>query len=135
MASYFGLLNLNFNLFDGGRNRQKIQEQQYRIAAQEYQLKERKERIALEVQQAYLLLNQSEKRIALNRLSLEQAVENLRLSFDRLNAGTIVGKDVLDAQTIWQQAYSNIIEAKVEYRINEAYLKKALGENLVQSKF
>lgn len=128
IASYFGVLNLNFNLFDGGRNRQKIQEQQYRIAAQEYQLKEKKERIALEVQQAYLLLNQSEKRIALNRLSLEQAVENLRLSFDRLKAGTIVGKDVLDAQTIWQQAYSNIIEAKVEYRINDAALRKALGE-------
>jgi outer membrane protein len=128
IASYFGLLNLNFNLFDGGRNRQKIQEQQYRIAAEEYRLKERKERIALEVQQAYLLLNQSEKRIALNRLSLEQAVENLRLSFDRLKAGTIVGKDVLDAQTIWQQAYSNVIEAKVEYRINEAAFRKATGE-------
>jgi outer membrane protein len=128
IASYFGILNLSIPLFDGGRNRQKIQEQQFHIAAEEYQLKERKERIALEVQQAYLLLNQSEKRIALNRLSLEQAVENLRLSYDRLKAGTIVGKDVLDAQTIWQEAYSNIIEARVEYRINEAALRKATGE-------
>jgi len=128
LASYYGILSLNFPIFDGGRKRQKIQEQQYRIAAQEYQLKERREQVSLEVQRAYLQLNQSVKRIELSKSSLEQAEENLRLSYDRLKAGTIVAKDVLDAQTIWQQAYSNIIEARVAYRINEAALRKALGE-------
>ncbi len=128
IASYYGVVNLNFPLFDGGRKRQKIQEQQYRIAAEEYQLKERQEQVSLEVQQAYLQLNQSVKRIELCRLSLVQADENLRLSNDRLKAGTIAGKDVVDAQTIWQQAHSTIIEARIEYRIHEAALRKALGE-------
>jgi outer membrane protein len=128
IAAYYGLLSLNFPIFDGGRRRQKIQEQQYRISAGEFQLKERLEQVYLEVQRAYLQLNQSVKSIEISRLSLEQAEENLRLSYDRLKAGTILGKDVLDAQTIWQDAYSSTIEAKVEYRINQAALRKALGD-------
>jgi outer membrane protein TolC len=49
------------------------------------------------------------------------------LSNDRLKAGTITGQDVLEAQTIWQQAFSNIIDAKAAYRIDEAKLYRALG--------
>ncbi len=128
IASYYGVLKLKVPIFDGNRKRQRIQEQQYRIAAEEYQLKEQQERVSLEIKQAYLRLNQSVKHIELSRSSLEQAEENLRLGYDRLKAGTITGKDVLDAQTVWQQAFSSIVEAKVEYRINEASLRKALGE-------
>jgi outer membrane protein TolC len=94
---------------------------------QQHLLQETKEKISLEVQQAYLQLNESAKRVELSGASLEQAEENLRLSNDRLKAGTITGQDVLEAQTIWQQAFSNIIDAKTAYRINEAGLYKALG--------
>ncbi len=128
MISYYGLLNVSIPIFEWGAKKQKIKQQQYRVAAQQFQLKEIQELISLEVQQAYLQVNESAKRIELSGTSLEQAEENLRLSNDRFKAGTIVGKDVLEAQTIWQQAYSNIIDAKVEYKVNEANLKKALGE-------
>ena len=128
MVSYYALLNISIPIFEWGAKKQKIKQQQYRIAAQQFQLKETKELISLEVQQAYIQLNESAKRVELSGTSLEQAEENLRLSNDRFKAGTIIGKDVLEAQTIWQQAYSNIIRAKVEYKINEANLKKALGE-------
>ena len=128
MISYYGLLNVSIPIFEWGAKKQKIKQQRYRIAAQQFQLKEIKELISLEVQQAYLQVNESAKRIELSGTSLEQAEENLRLSNDRFKAGTIIGKDVLEAQTIWQQAYSNIIDAKVEYKVNEANLKKALGE-------
>ncbi len=128
MVSYYGLLNVSIPIFDWGTKKQKIKQQQYKIVAQQFQLKETKELISLEVQQAYLQLNESARRVELSGTSLEQAVENLRLSNDRFKSGTITGKDVLEAQTIWQQAYSNIIDAKVEYKISEANLKKALGE-------
>jgi outer membrane protein TolC len=128
MVSYYGLLNVNIPIFEWGAKKQKIKQQQYRIAAQQFRLKEIQELISLEVQQAYIQLNESAKRIELSGTSMEQAEENLRLSNDRFRAGTITGKDVLEAQTIWQQAYSNIIDAKVEYKINEANLRKAIGE-------
>jgi len=126
-TSYYGMVQISIPIFDGGQRKQKVKQQQFVIEAQQYQLQETKERISLEVQQAYLQLNESAKHVELSSTSLEQAEENLRLSNDRLKAGTIIGKDVLEAQTIWQQAYTSIIEAKVEYRVNEARLFRALG--------
>lgn len=126
-AAYYGLVQVSMPLLDWGQRKQKIRQQQHNITAQQYQLQETKEKISLEVQQAYLQLNESAKRIELSGASLEQAEENLKLSNDRLKAGTITGQDVLEAQTIWQQAYSNIIDAKTAYRISEANLYKTLG--------
>ncbi|SDH05276.1 TolC family protein [Chitinophaga filiformis] len=126
-AAYYGMLQISMPILDWGQRKQKIKQQQHNITAQQYQLQETKEKISLEVQQAYLQLNESAKRIELSGASLEQAEENLRLSNDRLKAGTITGQDVLEAQTIWQQANSNIIDAKTAYRISEANLYKILG--------
>jgi outer membrane protein TolC len=128
MASYYGLLTVNVPIFAWSRRTEKVKEQQYRIQSQEHLLKESREIISVQVQQSVLQVNQGARRVKLAELSLIQADENLRLSKDRLKAGTIVGKDVLDAQTIWQQAYSSLIEAKVGYRIAEADLKRTLGE-------
>jgi outer membrane protein len=128
LATYYGLLTVNVPIFGWNKRTEKVKEQQYRIQAQEHQLKESREIISLQVQQSVLQLNQNARRVKLAELSLTQAEENLRLSKDRLKAGTIVGKDVLDAQTIWQQAYSSVIESKVAYKIAEANLKRTLGE-------
>lgn len=129
MASYYGLVSVNVPIFGWGKRTEKVKEQQFRIQSQEYLLKESREIISVQVQQSVLQVNQSARRVKLAELSLLQAAENLRLSRDRLQAGTIVGKDVLDAQTIWQQAYSAVIESKVGYRIAEANLRRTLGEN------
>jgi len=127
MASWYSMLSINVPVFDWGKRKQKVKEQQYKIQAQQFQLKEQEELISLEVRQALLQLNQSARRVQLSGASLEQAAENLRLSNDRLKAGTIIGKDVLEAQSLWQQAFSDRIDARVEYKINEAALQKALG--------
>lgn len=128
MASYYGLVTVNVPIFGWGRRTEKVKEQQYRIQSQEYLLKESRQVVSVQVQQSILQVNQSARSVKLAELSLLQAEENLRLSKDRLKAGTIVGKDVLDAQTIWQQAYSNVIESKVGYKIAETNLKRTLGE-------
>jgi outer membrane protein TolC len=128
LGSYYGLVSVSVPIFDWGARKSKINEQSYKIAAQQTQLAETQQLISVEVRQAYLQLGQSAKRIDLTITSLQQAEENLRLANDRFKAGTIVGKDLLEAQTVWEQANSNLIDAKVEYRINEAALKKAMGE-------
>jgi outer membrane protein TolC len=128
LFSYYGLVSISIPLFDWGKNAKKVKEQTFRIQAKEVQLTESKELINLQVQNAYLQLNQSVQKIKLSGLSLQQAEENLRLANDRYKAGTIVGKDVLEAQAIWQQAYTSVIDAKVEYKLNEAGYRKAIGE-------
>ncbi|WP_316839067.1 TolC family protein [Pedobacter gandavensis] len=127
MTTYYGILSIAIPIFDWGKNAKKVKEQQFKIQGRELELEESKEQINLQIQAAFLQLNQSASKIQLSDLSIKQADENLRLANDRYKAGTIVGKEVLEAQLIWQQAYTNTIDAKVEYKINEAYYKRAAG--------
>ena len=127
-TSFYGLISVNIPILDWGNKKQKVKEQEFKTEAQKLDLIETKQLIALEIQNNYLLLQQSIQRIELSKKSLQQADENLKLNNDRFKAGTVIGKDVLEAQVLWQQAYSNTIDAKVEYKINEAKYKKAIGE-------
>jgi outer membrane protein len=129
MTSYFGMLSLSIPIWDWGLKASKVKEQSFKIAAQQMELDETKELLSLEIQNAYLQLNQAARKIEFSGASVEQAEENLRLSNDRFKAGTVTGQDVLEAQMLWQQAKSNVIDAKIEYRIAEAEYKKAIGEN------
>lgn len=129
MASYFGMLSVNIAIWDWGQKASKVKEQGFKIRAQQLQMEETKELLSLEIRNAYLQLNQAAKRIQLSGASLQQAEENLRLSNDRFKAGTVTGQDVLEAQTLWAQANSNIIDAQIEYKVSEAVYKKAIGEN------
>lgn len=128
MKTYYGVASLSIPIFDWGKRLNKIKEQNYKVSIQQHQLDQTKELINLEVQNAYLQMRQSIKKIELSTLSLQQAEENLKLTENRFKAGTVVGKDVQEAQAIWQQAYSKLIDAKTEFKTNEAAYKKSIGE-------
>jgi outer membrane protein TolC len=128
LTSYYSTISFTMPVFDWGKNKKKVKEQNFKIQSKQAELEEQKELIDIEVQNAYLQLNQSVKKISLSANSLKQADENLRLANDRYKVGTIIGKDVLEAQVIWQDAYSSVIDAKVEYKVNVANYNKAIGE-------
>lgn len=128
-VSYFGMLNISIPILDWGKTAKKVKEQELKILAKKEELSEAKELINLEVLQAGITVNQAVTRIELSKLSLVQAEENVKLANDRYEAGTIVGKDVLEAQALWQLAYSNLIDAKIEYKVAVAAYKKAISEN------
>lgn len=127
LTSCYGLLRISIPIWDGGATRQKIKAQTFAVSAQQIQLEDTQQLLSIEVKQAYLRLNQAVQGITLSTVSLAQAEENLRLINDRFKAGTIISKDVLEAQNIWEQANSHVIDAKIQYKISEAELKKALG--------
>lgn len=128
LQAFVGMVSVSIPIFDWGGRKQKVKEQQYNAEAQKIELEETKELLGLEVQNAWLQLQQSVKRIALTQKSLTQAVENLRLNQDRFEAGTVLGDDVLEAQVLWQKANAEVIDAKAEYQINQAKYKKAIGQ-------
>lgn len=128
MAAFYGLVNVSIPIFDWGNRKLKVREQDFKTEAQKTELQEVQQLIALEVRDAYLLLGQAKNRVALTRESLSSAEENLRLYNDRFEAGTVTGKDVLEAQVLWQQAYSEHIDADAAYKITKARYKKAIND-------
>ena len=128
LTSYYGLLNVNIPIFDWGSRKQKVKEQDFKIEAQKLELEETEELVALQIQNAYLELQQSIQKVDISTESLQQADENLRLNQDRFDAGTVTGKDVLEAQVLWQKAHSDVSDAKANHRISKANYKKVIGD-------
>ncbi|WP_281233309.1 TolC family protein [Flavobacterium gelatinilyticum] len=128
MQAFVGLVSVSIPILDWGAKKQKVKEQHFVTEAQKIELEETKELLSIEVQNSWLMLNQAAVQIDLNKKSLKQAEENLRLNQDRFDAGTVLGEDVLEAQVLWQKAYADLIDAKAGYKITEAKYKKAIGE-------
>jgi len=127
-ATYFGVLSVNIPVFDWGGRKNKVKEQEFKSKAKELELQDTQELILIQIENAYLELQQAIKRVEITEKSLEQADENLRLQQDRFDAGTVIGKDVLEAQVLWQKAYSEVIDAKAIEQISEANYKKSIGD-------
>jgi len=128
MLTYFGMLSVKIPVFDWGSKREKVKQQEANIRSAEYGLKELQSQINVEIEQATLNLQLQANNIDLMQASLIEADENLKLSNDRFQAGTITGEDVLIAETLWQRAYSSMLDAKVKYKIAEAVYHKAIGQ-------
>ncbi|MBD1262216.1 efflux RND transporter permease subunit [Maribacter polysiphoniae] len=128
LTNFVGLASLNIPIFDWGGRKQKVKEQRFKVEAQKTELDRTKELVAIEIQNAYLEMHQAIKRVEIAKKSMEQADENLKLHQDRFDAGTINGSDVLEAQVLWQKAYSDLIDAKANFNIRKATYVKSIGE-------
>ncbi|UII27525.1 TolC family protein [Fulvivirga maritima] len=127
-TSAVGLVSLSIPILDWGGRKQLVKEQKANAQAQQLELENTKELISIEIRNAYLELKRASIRVKLSQESLEQAKENLRLLNDQFDAGTITGKDVLEGQVLWQEAYAQVIDAKTSLKINEASYLKAIAE-------
>ena len=81
----------------------------------------------IEVQQAIQNMQDGYKLIHTAEKGLQQADENLRVMRSRYAASMAPLTDLLDAQSQWQQAESNLIEAQTQYKIYETEYLRATG--------
>lgn len=94
----------------------------------EYQLDEAKEKIELQVNQSAFKVNEAMKKLAMTDKNMEKADENLRYANLGFREGVIPTSNVLEAQTAWLSAHSDKIDAQIDVKLTEIYLKKALGQ-------
>ncbi len=93
----------------------------------ELKMEEAKELISLQVQQAMFQLNESIKKVEMAQINLDQAEENLKVAREAFESGRQKTSDLLEAQAMWQNAYSELIDARMEYRLNAVNLKRVTG--------
>jgi outer membrane protein TolC len=106
-----------------------------------YTLKERqlKEQIAqnnadftadmlrLQIEKAWSDLVESYQQIKIAEETIGQARENLKITADNYNAGTIGISDLLEAQALFQSTNDNLIEARCTYKVKMAEYLKVTG--------
>ncbi|MFA9392648.1 MAG: TolC family protein [Prolixibacteraceae bacterium] len=82
----------------------------------------------LEIEQARLNFTDAQVRVYLADESLIAARENLKESNDNYELGMETLPNLLEAQAQWQQANSETIDAKTDYKLKETAYLKAIGE-------
>ena len=92
-----------------------------------YQLADVKEKVELQVSQASYKVNEAAKRLEMAEKNRERADENLRYAKLGFMEGVIPTSNVLEAQTAWLSAQSDKIDAQIDVKLTEVYLRKAMG--------
>jgi outer membrane protein TolC len=124
---------VNIPIYHWGERRHTMEAARHEKRASIKKLEQTREMISLEVKKAVFSYNESIKKVKMTESSLEQAKENLRITRDNFQEGMAKSADVLEAQSMWQEAYSDYIEAMTEYKLNKTKLMEASGQ-LVDSK-
>ncbi len=89
---------------------------------------ETRELLVLQLQQAVYRYNESLKATGYASLALDQSVRNLKYTEDNFREGRLKTTDLLEAQVLWQKAYSDLIDARTEQRMALSNINKVTGK-------
>ncbi len=115
-------------IFHWNERRHILNASRHEKKVQELKLEDYKELIQLEVNKIYYEIYEAREKVNITELSLEQASENLKLAEDNFEVGKITTTELLEAQTLWREAYVNNIEAKSNLKVQRTNMQKAIGE-------
>lgn len=120
-------LQADWTLWEWGKRRDEVAASRARVAKARHLLNEIKDNISLEVQAAYLSLEEAKRNIQVSKTAVVQAEENYRMNEERYKQQVATSTDVLDAQTLLTQARANHFNALSDYNIAWARLERAMG--------
>jgi outer membrane protein TolC len=120
-------LQADWTLWEWGKRRDEVAASRARVAKARHLLNEIKDNIHLEVQAAYLSLEEAKRNIQVAKIAVAQAEENFRMNEERYKQQVATSTDVLDAQTLLTQARANHFNALSDYNIAWARLERAMG--------
>ena len=91
------------------------------------ELQEARDLVELQVNQADFKVTEAGKRLTMAQKNIERAEENLRTANLGFREGVITPTVVMEAQTAWLQAQSQVIDAEIELKLAQVDQLKALG--------
>lgn len=113
-----------WNWFEGSY---KVRASKATTAMAELEVSDVREKINLQVAQNQYKLKEAQKRLVTATKNLKNAEENLRCANVGFREGVMESTEVMTAQTAWQAAHTQKIDAEIGVKMSQIALKKALG--------
>lgn len=114
-------------IWNWGDVRYKVRASKGATAIANLEYDEAREKIELQVNQNTFRVSEANKKLAMAQANIERADENLRTANLGFSEGVISPTTVMEAQTAWLQARSQLIDAEIDVKISQVELQKALG--------
>ena len=113
-----------WNWFDGAY---KVRASKAATNIAEMNLNDTREKIHLQITQSQFKVKEAQKKLNMAMKNIASAEENLRCANLGFKEGVMEVTDVMAAQTAWQQAQSQKIDAEIDVKLTQVGLNKALG--------
>ncbi len=130
IGSFTGGVMLTIPILNWGEGKRKVKAGQNEIEIARNQLSNLSQKMTLELMQAINSFDEACIEVALLETSLSQAEENMRQSCNSYTQGMETLGDYLESQAMWQNAMSELVQAKSSLRIAYVYYLKTAGKSL-----
>ena len=113
-----------WNWFDGAY---KVRAAKAAANIAQMNLDDTQEKVHLQITQSQFKVKEAERKLNMAQKNIKSAEENLRCANLGFKEGVMEITDVMAAQTAWQQAQSQKIDAEIDVKLTQVGLNKALG--------
>jgi len=121
-------VEMNWNLFNGGRTRTSIKKAQMELSKAQFQLDSAKRNAAVEVKQAFMQVQTDQAKLQARKAAMDSAELVSRSSKASYNEGLKTMVDVLLAQRNAFNARQDYLNAQYDYILNVLKLKASVGQ-------
>lgn len=114
-------------IWNWGDVKYKVRASKVATAMANMEMDEARELIELQVNQSNFKMKEASKKLEMARANVANADENLRMANIGFKEGIVSFTTVMEAQTAWQQAQSQKIDAEIGVKLSRVELQKAMG--------
>ena len=126
-GSPMALLSVSMPIFHWGAELKKVKKAKLDLSDAVLQLQQNERGMRVEVHKAVQNVIDSQRMVETATVGRQQADENLRVMRQKYDNQLCTMTDLLDAQSQWQQARSNLIEAQTQQKIYETEYLRVTG--------
>jgi len=122
------MASFSMPIFSWGETYSKNQQAKLKRDGAKLELEKGIELMKLEIKKNEFALEDAKLRNTLALSSVEQAEENLRIAQDNFELNRSTTSDLLEAQTEWQKAKSELLDAQIDQKQATLLLLKSIGK-------
>ena len=123
----YALLSVQVPIFHWGAEVKKVKKAKLDLNDSQLQLEQNERGMRIQVRQAVQNISDGQRMVETATIGQQQADENLRVMREKFDNQLCSMTDLLDAQSQWQQARSNLIEAQTQLKIYETEYLRVTG--------
>ncbi|MCP4641645.1 MAG: TolC family protein [bacterium] len=118
-----------WEIFSGNRRKYDVEQARAQLASLEHQLQDLQQIVELDVNQAYIQIQDAMAKIKSDRGTVDLAQEGLRLAELRFKEGVGTQSETLDAELALTSAQTSLVQSLRDYAVANASLERATGRN------
>jgi len=126
-SQWFAIFGLQWSLFSGLDTRAQVRQAQEKVAQLRVQRQDLGNQVSLDVQTAFLSLQETADRIRVTEKAVTQGEENLRLNQERYREQVGTATEALDALTLLTKTRVNFYNARYDHQLAKAQFLWAVG--------